>query len=237
MSKEPIDSYRVAGLVTTWLIHGLVFAFILAPSLFGWGRAKGHKLGGKEELIEASIAYKKPDAPKQPQKKHRTPPETEKVKISRDEKKIPDKKPEKKKKDVVPSWKDFKRDAPEENNQDYEVGKPTPRTGGAFDGETYGWADENKGHPYMRELARLVHFAIPTLEKGKGEAYACIRLGADGKIKDTKVRKSGNTNIDRAADEALRNMVKARNEDPDVKPVPHELLSLTTHWICFKPTE
>jgi len=235
MSKEPIDSYRVAGLVTTWLIHGLVFAFILAPSLFGWGHSSGPELGGKEELIEASIAYKKPDAPKQPQKKHRTPPETEKVKISRDEKKIPDKKPEEKKK-AVPSWKDFKRDAPEDDNPDYEEGKPAPRTGGAFDGKTYGWADENKGHPYMRELARLVHFAIPTLEKGNGEAYACIRLGADGKIKDTKVRKSGNTNIDRAADEALRNMVKARNEDPDVKPVPSELLSLTTHWICFKPT-
>lgn len=129
------------------------------------------------------------------------------------------------------------RDPVEEpDNPDLEDGKDTPRTGGAFDGRKEGWADENKGHPYMQEIARWVQFEIPTLEKGKGEAFACIRLGQNGRILDTKVRKSGNSNIDRAAEEALRKLEKKRNEDPDVKPVPSELRDITTGWICFKPT-
>jgi hypothetical protein len=89
----------------------------------------------------------------------------------------------------------------------------------------------------MQEIARYVRFEIPTLEKGQGEAFACIRISPDGRVQDTKVRKSGNTNIDRAAEEALRRLTEQRNKDPDVKPVPSELREITTHWICFKPTE
>lgn len=240
-----MDGYKTAGMATTWLIHAALAIFVLGPHLGLWdgsagstctGDAKGESADtGKQIMIEAAIAYKKPDAPKQPQKKRSPKKQTEKVGVSRDEEKKvePEKEP---KKDVTPSWEDFKRPTDEQEDPDLTPGEVVPKTGGAFDGKEHGWADENKGHPYMQEIARYVRFEIPTLEKGKGEAFACIRLGADGRVQDTKVRKSNNTNIDRAAEEALRKLTEQRNNDPDVEPVPSELREITTHWICFKPT-
>lgn len=240
-----MDGYKTAGIVTTWLIHGALAIFILGPHLglfggsavacSGSGEARAED-SGKQIMIEAAIAYKKPDAPKQPQKKRSPKRATEKVGVSRDENKKVEPEKDPPKKDTTPSWEDYVRDTEEQPDPDLTEGEVAPKTGGAFDGQEHGWADENKGHPYMQEIARYVRFEIPTLEKGKGEAFACIRLSDDGRVQDTKVRKSGNTNIDRAAEEALRKLTEQRNNDPDVKPVPSELREITTHWICFKPT-
>lgn len=234
------SGFSGAGLAVTWLVHAALGAFVLAPSIApkqcGTGAAQGSRLGHEEIMIEAAIAYKKPEEKKQPQKKKSPKKAKKKVSISRDADKKVEPKKEEEKKEEIPSWEDFKRDSVDEpENPDLDEGDPT-KTGGSFDGKKYGWADENKGHPYMQEIARHVRFEIPTLEKGKGEAYACIRLADDGKVVDTKVRKSGNTNIDRAAEEALRRLVEVRNKDKELEPVPSELRTITTHWICFKPT-
>lgn len=230
--------FRGFGFATTWLIHAALAAMIFFPDVTGCGERAdaGPNLSEDKILIEAAIAYKKPEEKKQPQKKRRKRRAKKKVSASRDEKKRVDKK-DKPKDEPEPSWEDFKRDTTEEpENLDLEEGDEAPKTGGSFDGKDHGWADENKGHPYMQEIARWMRFEIPTLEKGKGEAYACIRLSKKGRIVDTKVRKSKNTNINRAAEEALRRLEKKRNSDKKVKPVPSELRALTTKWICFKPT-
>jgi hypothetical protein len=188
-------------------------------------------------MIEAAIAYKKEDAPKQPQKK-RTERRVEKIEgISHDENaKVPEKKPEDKKDKPPPDWRNFERDTDEEYDPDVEEGKPPPRQGGAFDGEKFGWAEENKGHPYLRDLAKDMEGEVPTLVQGAGVvAQACIRLRADGTVAEEKVReKSGNTTVDRAADEALRKLSEKRKDAADVKPVPAEIIDITTKWLCFK---
>ncbi len=186
------------------------------------------------EMIEAAIAYKKKEAPKQPQKKlsRKKKPKTEG--ISRDaNKKVEEK--DQKKEEEVPDWRDFKRDDEETDDPDLEPGDAPPDVGGAWDGEEFGWAEENKGHPYMREIVKQVRFEVPTLEKGQGFAIACVRLAPDGTIIETKLREpSGISNIDRAAEETLKHLAKARENEKDVEPVPKELLGITQKWLCFK---
>jgi len=185
------------------------------------------------EMIEAAIAYKKKEAPKQPQKKKSRKKAPTKVGVSRDADQKADK--TEKKKEDIPDWRDFKRDDEETDDDDLEPGEAPPDVGGAWDGEEFGWADENKGHPYMREIVKQVHFEVPTLEKGQGFAIACVRLAANGTIIETQLREpSGISNIDRAAEETLKHLAKARENEKDVEPVPKELLAITNKWLCFK---
>ncbi len=226
---------------TTVLLHATLIVMVLVPPSCGTTSASAESSIADDDMIivEAAIAYKKQEVPKQPQKqrspKKKSP---DKVAVSRDAQRKPE--PEKKE-DKIPDWRDFRRDYDEEDesdlppNLDLEPGKAPPRAGGAFDGKEYGWADENKGHPYMQELVRQVDFEVPTLEKGTGHAVACIRLDPDGTITDTKLRtSSNNTNIDRAAEETLLKLKKAREDPTKVEPVPSELLPITNKWLCFK---
>jgi len=238
---------QAAGLCTTVILHGVLLTALVIPKSwvnFGGGCSSASKPKALDDdvmVIEAAIAYKKEDAPKQPQKQRS--PEKIKVKpegISRDENKpVTDKKPEDKPKNAVetPDWRDFKRtpDDDRDPDPDLEEGPQLPRPGGAWDGEKFGWADVNKGHPYLRELAKDVIAEVPTLVKeGSGVAQACVRLEKDGTVVDTKVReKSGNATLDRAADEAVRKLQEKRKDPKDVKPVPPELIEITTKWLCF----
>jgi len=238
-----VNDNQSAGLITTVILHGVVLAILLIPtSWLDLGAAFGcasrdHKpqLSDDSVVIEAAIAYKKEDAPKQPQAK-RTQRRVDKAEgVSRDENKPVDEQKPEDKKPKPTDWRDFQRDTDEEYNPDLEEGDIKPRAGGAWDGEKFGWAEENKGHPYLRELAKQVEFDVPTLEKGAGYAQACIRLRGNGTVIEQKLlEKSGNTNIDRAADEALRKLVEKRTDPKDVQPVPAEIIDITSKWLCFK---
>lgn len=240
-----MNENHTAGLITTVVLHAVVlFVMIVPSSLIDFGKlgcgGDSHakpQLNDDVMIIEASIAYLKEDAPKQPQKKRTEKRVDKREGISRDENKQVEeekKKPEDKNK-PPPDWRDFERDTEEEYDPDLEEGKAPPRQGGAFDGEKFGWAEENKGHPYLRDLAKDVDFDVPTLEQGAGYAQACVRLRPDGTVQEQKVReKSGNTNIDRAADEAMRKLEEKRKDPRDVKPVPAELIDITEKWLCFK---
>src|SRR5688572_28501761 len=106
------------------VLHGLASAglaivvFACAGGLYvqrGW--AGGDKQEGPAledlEVIEASIAYKKAEPQKQPQKKKRAAEEKILEGVSRDENKVPEKKDEPKSKiDDDDPLKDFRRDHP-----------------------------------------------------------------------------------------------------------------------------
>lgn len=190
------------------------------------------------EAIEASLAYKKPNAPKQPQKqKAPPPPEVKPEGVSHDETKKPDeiKKPDKKDEKPDPKvskdpLKDFRRVDP-----DMDTGEPTTNIG-SFDGSQFGIGDVTKGDPYFQRLVVDLAWASPELAKAGATApVGCIRLTADGKIPDTTFKVKGDDDIATLAESALKELKQKRNEKPEEVPT-HLLKQLTTRWICFKFT-
>ena len=188
------------------------------------------------ESIEASLAYKKPNAPKQPQKVKQAPnPEVKPDGVSRDEtKKVEDKKPDPKDdkpSKVVDPLAKFHR--PQEDDTD--TGKPTESIG-AFDGSEFGVGDVTKGDPYFQRLVVDLAWAAPELARSGAEApIGCVHITADGKIPETKFKHKGDGDIATLAETALSDLKKKRNKDPEEVPT-HLLKALTTKWVCFKFT-
>ena len=188
------------------------------------------------ESIEASLAYKKPNAPKQPQKVKQAPnPEVKPDGVSRDEtKKVDDKKPdpkEDKPSKVVDPLAKFHR--PQEDDTD--TGKPTESIG-AFDGSEFGIGDVTKGDPYFQRLVVDLAWAAPELARSGADApIGCVHITADGKIPETKFKDKGDDDIATLAETALSELKKKRNKDPEEVPT-HLLKALTTKWVCFKFT-
>lgn len=190
--------------------------------------------------IEASIAYKKPNAPKQPQKQFRAPDPVAKPEgVSHDETKTPiPPKPDEAKPKPNPVT-DPKYVAPDRTNVDDEdlaVGKPDQQIG-SFDGEEFGVGDVTKGDPYFGRLSSDLHrdWNPPELATGSSEPVGCIQITPDGKIPQTKFQIDTNDDLGLLAHTALKKLQDKRNADPD--PVPTRLLrELTTKWICFKFT-
>ena len=190
------------------------------------------------EAIEASLAYKKPNAPKQPQKKVQAPPpEVKPEGVSHDENKKPEeKKPDEEKK------KPQKSDAPvdplakfKRTDEDLEPGKPN-ETVGAFDGSEFGIGDVTKGDPYFQRLVVDLAWASPELAKAGAVApVGCIHLTAEGKIPETTFKVKGDDDIATLAEAAMKELKQKRNEKPEEVPT-HLLKQLTTRWICFKFT-
>jgi hypothetical protein len=188
------------------------------------------------ESIEASLAYKKPNAPKQPQKHMRAPdPEVKPEGISHDEtKKVDDKKPDKhddKKpsKDTDPLAKYHRAD-----EDDSQVGTPN-ETVGAFDGSEFGVGDVTKGDPYFQRLVVDLAWQAPELAKASSAPVGCIHLTADGKIAETKFKDKSDDDIQPLAEAALKALQTKRNANPEEVPT-HLLKQLTTRWVCFKFT-
>jgi hypothetical protein len=188
------------------------------------------------ESIEASLAYKKPNAPKQPQKVKQAPnPEVKPDGVSRDEtKKVEDKKPdpkEEKPSKIVDPLAKFHR--PQED--DIDTGKPMESIG-AFDGSEFGIGDVTKGDPYFQRLVVDLAWAAPELARSGAEApIGCVHITADGKIPDIKFQVKGDDDIATLAETALSDLKKKRNTDPEEVPT-HLLKALTTKWVCFKFT-
>ncbi len=192
------------------------------------------------EAIEASLAYKKPDAkPKQPEKPKYTPPPPEEVKgVSTDEnKKVePPKKEEEKKPPPKNLDDEFEKLRRERGNPEDEAGKAPEDDVGAFDGSQFGYAEESRGDPFFQKLVGdlLEKFEFPEILKDAGQPVGCLRLSADGKIQDTLFKqKSDNSELNDSVERALSAVQKQRNQNPI--PVPtHLLKAATTKWVCFK---
>ena len=189
------------------------------------------------EAIEASLAYKKPNAPKQPQKPTQAPnPEVKPDGVPHDEnKKVDDKKPDPKpddkpSKDTDPLAK-YRRDQDDDTN----TGKPN-ETIGAFDGSEFGIGDVTKGDPYFQRLVVDLAWSSPELAKSGATApVGCIHLTADGKIPEFTFKVKGDDDIATLAESALKELKQKRNEKPEEVPT-HLLKQLTTRWVCFKFT-
>lgn len=243
-----MDGTRVGGLLMTGLVHGSVIAGLLFFS--SWeGEDRGPKLSDML-TIEASLAYKSKDSKttqpqKPPRKRSATAPEERANPVSRDENQPsppPEKDPPPPAREPEPEedfLKEFEKYRDErqtgEESEEGDEGQGAERTGGAFDGSEHGFAEVNKGDPYMRELAGQAHrfWAVPTLEQGSGEAVGCIQLGVNGRIVDSQLLPpSKNATVDAAVRRALKQLTDLR--EADATPVPAHLMEATAQWICFK---
>jgi len=190
------------------------------------------------ESIEASLAYKKPNAPKQPQKVKQAPnpevkpegvshDETKKVEEKKDEKKDEKKKPD----EVVDPLAKYRRD----QDPDTDVGKAQENVG-SFDGSQFGMGEVTKGDPYFQRLVVDLAWAAPELAKAGAEPpVGCIQLTKEGKIPQTTFKVQGDGDLQPLAENALKELKKKRNETPEEVPT-HLLRALTTKWVCFKFT-
>ena len=211
-------------------------AALIVPTLWFTKAAKAQDapLADNRQVIEATLAYRKKPQ-KQPQKKFDQPEVVKPKGVSHDEnKKVEEKKEEKKpekqpKIDPDDPFKGIRR-------PDEEVGRPTTEPEGDFNGSEKGFAPETKGDPYLGELRADMNFVFPTIAKAQSIPIGCIHLQPDGKIKattfDPPIGKRGDDDLQIAAEAALKQLKKTRNQDP--KPVPTYLLELTKQWLCFK---
>jgi hypothetical protein len=243
-----MNPQRFSGILMTTLVHGAVVvgmvAFAQCPR-----SVDGPKIGPMV-TIEAALAYKSKDPnSRQPQKPRRSrpipTPQPQTNPVSRDETRAPveptPKPPDQLRPDenFEEQFERFRELRQEEEDESAETedgaGADEQRAGGAFDGSEHGFAEVNKGDPYMRELAAQAHgfWSVPTLEQGSGHAVGCVQLGKDGRILDTQLLPpTQNATIDAAVKRALKQLTDTREAEP--KPVPAHLMEATTQWICFK---
>lgn len=186
-----------------------------------------------QEVIEATIAYRKTPQ-KQPQKKTAPPPVEQPEGVSRDENKKP---VEPKKEDKKPEPK------PDDTNPFGKFTRPTDDSGpatkpeiGDFNGSEKGFAPESKGDPFFGRLRADMNFQVPEIAKAKSIPVGCIHLQADGRIKavtfDSPIGQKGDDDLQTAAEAALNELKKSRAQSPE--PVPTHLLGITSKWLCFK---
>ena len=213
------------------------------------------------ESIEASLAYKKPNAPKQPQKETRTAVKDDPQGVSRDETKKVEKQccltkadctvanlPFKTACDGDKVCRDFQcvKEQVAKNDPDPNAKVPDRTTGldtpvgekdntnvGAFDGSEYGIGDVTKGDPYFQRLVADLQYEAPELARGTSEPIGCVQLAADGKIPQTKFKERGDDDLATLAESALKGLQRKRNDKPEEVPT-HLLGKLTTKWVCFK---
>jgi hypothetical protein len=235
---------RLSGILMTTLVHGSVVVGMVAFSQCPQA-VEGPKIG-QMVTIEAALAYKSTDPKsRQPQKPRSRPtsaPKPETNPVSRDETQapLPPTPPEpRQEENFDEQFEKFRQMRQEEENESAEAeegaGAEDQRAGGAFDGSEHGFAEVNKGDPYMRELAGQAHgfWSVPTLEQGSGHAVGCVQLGKDGRILDTQLLPpTQNATVDAAVKRALKQLTDAREAEP--KPVPAHLTEVTTQWLCFK---
>lgn len=214
---------------------GALSALLIVPVV--WfsrpAEAKRSSLYDNRQVLEATIAYKKSPT-KQPQKKFDQPEVVKPVGVSHDENKKVEEKKEEKKKDqpkIDPNdpFKGIRR-------PDSEAGKPTTTPEGDFNGSEKGFAPTSTGDPFFGRLRADMNFQFPEIAKAQSIPIGCIHLQADGRIKaftfDPPIGKKGDDDLQTAAEAALTELKKARNQDPEA--VPSHLLEITKQWLCFK---
>src|SRR5262249_2517104 len=154
---------------------------------------------------------------KQPQKKFDQPDVVKPVGVSHDEnKKVEEKKEEKKPKDPKVDTKDPFKGI---RRPDEESGQTTTQPGGDFNGSEKGFAPERKGDPFFARLRGDMNFTFPEIAKASSIPVGCIHLQPDGKIKaitfDAPIGQPGDDDLQTAAEAALRELQKTRNQNPE----------------------
>jgi hypothetical protein len=89
-------------------------------------------------------------------------------------------------------------------------------------------------HPYVRQLTADLagSFVLPSLVESTQGVTMCLRLAADGKVGETKLDpRSGNAQLDEAAERALARVSEKRAASPE--PIPGELAGLDARWLCY----
>jgi hypothetical protein len=229
---------KFGGLVVTVLLHAGLVGLTLSH-MGGDSAADPAERFENAVTIEAALAFKevKPKS-RQPQKQKKEtfrPPEEQK--IDTDNVVQPPDPVEKPKHKVRPKPEevDINKTLAKNRAQDDDLSstgvEEVPKAGSA-DGSKWGSEIEAKGHPYVGELKGRIHsvWTLPSLETGGGLVLGCVKLDESGKIVGRHVKKkSGNANLDRSVELALK-------QAPDMEaPVPDELRELiTVDGICFE---
>jgi outer membrane biosynthesis protein TonB len=231
-----------AGISVTFLLHAAVVVILVsrgdeAGCASGGGDADAAKRFEDSQTIEASLAFKAVEPKnKQPQKE-------KKKKYAADDKAPviadPDAGPRpeapehevKVKPDEIDIASVLKKNKMQNPDLSSTGADEIPKEG-STSGSEWGTEKDAKGDPYAGELKGHIHSAweLPALEQGTGEVEGCVKLDKNGKIVDRFVKKkSGNANLDRSVEVALR-------QAPDMKePVPDHLVDLMTEkGICFR---
>lgn len=222
---------------TTALLGALALTVGIGYGTIRFSEARGDTRSPLEdmEVIEASLAYKKPNAKtKQPQKPKDAPvPEVKPDGVSRDENKKVDEKKDKK----DPPKKDEVTDplAKYRRTQENDVGVTTPDQG-ADDGDELGRGNITKGDPYFQRLWADLDWTVPELAKTGGkETVSCVKFNADGTIARTWFKAEGDDDIATLAQAAMKELKVKRNASPLEVPT-HLLQRLTGKGICFNLT-
>ena len=220
--------------VVSLLGAGILSAILIVPVVvIARPEPKRSSLYDNRQILEATIAYKKSPS-KQPQKKFDQPDVVKPVGVSHDENKKVEEKKEEKKKDppkVDPNdpFKGIRR-------PDEAAGKPTTTPDGDFNGSEKGFAPTSTGDPFFGRLRADMNFTFPEIAKAGSIPIGCIHLQADGRIKaftfDPPIGQKGDDDLQTAAEAALKELKKQRNQDPEA--VPSHLLAITKQWLCFK---
>jgi hypothetical protein len=181
--------------------------------------------------IEASLAMKKTKAV-QPQKQFKPPEPTKQETVSHDADKKPDepKKKDDPKKPTDDKPVDITKFKHATDDDDAPVGKAVVQIGD-LNGSEFGDSATSIGDPYFGRLRADMHFNPPEIAKGDSVPIGCILLQADGKIADSRFKESTGDDLQTAAEAAIKQLVKTRNENPIE--VPTHLLKYTTHYLCF----
>ena len=234
--REP----HFVGIALTVLLHGALLVVFVARDDGGCGMGGGNADAAKRfenaETIEAALAFKevKPqDRQPQKQKKKKYRPDDAPTVHNPDAEPLPEKTPEHKVK-VESHEVDINSILEKNRVQDTDLSSTgvdeVPKEGSAS-GSEWGTEKDAKGHPYAGELKGRIYavWQLPSLEQGTGTTEGCVKLDKNGKIVDRHVKKkSGNANLDRSVELALK-------QAPDMEdPVPDDLLHLVTEiGICF----
>jgi hypothetical protein len=208
-------------------------AALIVPTVWFTAAADGDT-GSKLDnmtMIEASLAVKSTKAV-QPQKEFKPPDPVKQEGVSHDDKQKPPDEPKKKDDPKKPT-----DDKPIDlskfqhgRDDDAPVGKPVVQIGD-LNGSEFGDSSKSVGDPWLGRLRADMHFNPPEIAKGDSVPIGCILLTPDGKITDTRFKEKTDDDLQTAAEAALAQLVKTRNEHP--LEVPTQLLQLTQHYLCF----
>ncbi len=226
------NDITVVSIVATAVISGALFALMVYLRV---EKVEEKPDLTNENVIEATIAYKK--VPKaQPQKEFKPPDPVEKpVGVNHDDKAKPvDPKKDEPKKKPDDKSVDQKLKQYQHPDDDTPTGPLTKPTVGDLNGAADGNAAVSKGDPFFARLNRDMHYQPPAIAKGDSVPVGCILLSPDGKITDYKFKVKTDDDLQIAAEASLRGLQKIRNETPEE--VPTNLLHFTEHYLCFKFT-
>ena len=190
-------------------------------------------------VIDAALAFKGAETPKQPVKEVRAPPPPEQpTGVSRDEHAAPVVAPEKPKPEKVDVESVLEKNRARDEDEDLPIGKKSAMEIGAIDGVEIGYGDKTHGNPYLGALKSgfMRGWEFPEILSDVGVPVGCIQLDEDGMIGAVKLMKaSGNQQLDDSVERALADFKIKNNKEPKPLPTtPEDLTFLERMPLCWR---